>query len=100
MRVVQGLRQLGCRQRRYVQSRGEHDQDAAIRCVRAPGGLSGECSLPCDDAARLDDEVTDWVGHDGLGWGARVDDYYVGPRAGLEAIRLQAERPRSAIGGC
>jgi len=39
------------------------------------------------------------VGDDGLRHGARVDGYDVGPRAGLEAIRLQAERARSAVGG-
>src|SRR6266487_3142880 len=62
-------------------------------------GLSDERSLLCDDASRLDDEVTDWVGHDRLRRAAYLDGYEVGPRAGLEAIRLQAERSRSAIGG-
>jgi hypothetical protein len=60
-------------------------------------GLSDERSLPCDDAFCLEDEVTDRVGHDRLRRGARVDDYYVGPRAGLKAVRLQAERPRSVL---
>src|SRR6266536_6523381 len=79
-------------------SRCKHN--AAIRCGSAPRrGLPDERSLPCHDASRLDDEVTDRVGHDRLRRGARVDDDDVGPRAGLEAIGLQAECPCSAVGG-
>ena len=73
--LVAGTAHVFHRDRQRARPPAELGSELPDLVRHAPGGLSDECSLPCDDTARLDDEVTDWLGHDGLGRGARVDDY-------------------------